>query len=197
MWASRVPSASPSHKNSPFPQDFALLTRVRPVLVIQPSSHQSKALRPASPLFGLIIFATWIAAEIMAFNLVAGWTGGSLAFFLFLMKTVLGALFVTRVIRQKLSGLLRRGGGGIILDGRAASEAWLKGLGGILLIMPGFLAGVAGLALLTPSVRRWFLRRRSTRRQDPREIDLSNRDWKEMPDASPKRIRRRNPRDTD
>ncbi len=133
----------------------------------------------------------------MAFNLVAGWTGGSLAFFLFLMKTVLGTLFVTRVIRQKLSGLLRRGGGGIILDGRTASEAWLKGLGGILLIIPGFLAGVAGLALLTPSVRHWFVRRSAARRQDPREIDLSNKDWREVPDASPKRVRRRKSTETD
>jgi UPF0716 family protein affecting phage T7 exclusion len=120
-------------------------------------------LRPTSPLPGLIVFAAWIAAEIMAFNLVAGWTGGSIAFFLFLMKMVLGTIFVTRVVRQKLFSLLKRGGGGVILDGSAATEAWLKGLGGFLLIIPGFLAGVAGLALLTPSVRRWLLRRSAAR----------------------------------
>jgi UPF0716 family protein affecting phage T7 exclusion len=149
-------------------------------------------LRPASPLLGLIVFAAWIAAEIMAFNLVAGWTGGSIAFFLFLMKMVVGTIFVTRVIRQKLFSLLKRGGG-VILDGSAATEAWLKGLGGFLLIIPGFLAGVVGLALLTPSVRRWFLRRSASRRQNPREIDLTTRDWTEVPDASAKRIRRRKP----
>ncbi len=127
----------------------------------------------------------------MAFNLVAGWTGGSLAFFLFIMKIVIGTIFVTRVIRQKLSRLLKRGGGGIILDGAVATEAWLKGLGAVLLIMPGFLAGVAGLALLTPSVRRWFVRRSAARMQNPREIDLAAQDWKEIPDGTPRRIRRR------
>jgi UPF0716 family protein affecting phage T7 exclusion len=157
----------------------------------QPRSQDSTQLRPASPLFGLIVFAAWIAAEIMAFNLVASWTGGSLAFFLFIMKTVLGTLFVTRVIRQKLFSLLKRGGGGIVLDGTKATETWLKGLGAFLIIIPGFLAGVFGLALLTPSVRRWFVRRSGARAQNPREIDLSAQDWKEVPDASAKRIRRR------
>jgi UPF0716 family protein affecting phage T7 exclusion len=109
------------------------------------------------------------------------------------MKMVVGTIFVTRVIRQKLFSLLRKGQGGIVLDGRAATEAWLKGLGGFLLVIPGFAAGVAGLALLTPSVRRWFLRRSASRRPNPREIDLSARDWTEVPDASAKRIRRRKP----
>ncbi len=41
------------------------------------------------PLPGLLVFALWIAGEIILFNLVAGWTGGGLAFFLLLMKSVL------------------------------------------------------------------------------------------------------------
>jgi UPF0716 family protein affecting phage T7 exclusion len=157
----------------------------------QPRSQDLTAVRTISPLFGLIAFAAWIAAEIMAFNLVASWTGGSLAFFLFIMKTVLGTIFVTRVIRQKLFSLLKRGGGGIVLDGTRATETWLKGLGAFLIIIPGFLAGVFGLALLTPSVRRWFVRRSGARMQNPREIDLTAQDWKEVSDGSTKRIRRR------
>jgi UPF0716 family protein affecting phage T7 exclusion len=157
----------------------------------QPRSQDSTPVRPVSPLFGLIAFAAWIAAEIMAFNLVASWTGGGLAFFLFIMKTVLGTIFVTRVIRQKLFSLLKRGGGGIVLDGTRATETWLKGLGAVLIIIPGFLAGVFGLALLTPSVRRWFVGRSGVRKQNPREIDLTAQDWKEVPDGSAKRIRRR------
>jgi hypothetical protein len=38
----------------------------------QPRSQDLTAVRTISPLFGLIAFAAWIAAEIMAFNLVAG-----------------------------------------------------------------------------------------------------------------------------
>jgi UPF0716 protein FxsA len=146
-------------------------------------------LRPSSPLFGLLVFAAWIGAEIIAFNLVASWTGGGLAFFLFIMKSVLGGVFVTRVIRHKLSAMLRRGG--IVLDGKGATEGWLKGLGAILLIVPGFITGVIGLALLTPSVRKMILGRASAKASDPRNIDLNQADWREIPEASVKRLRRR------
>jgi UPF0716 protein FxsA len=144
-------------------------------------------LRPASPLLGLLLFALWIAAEIAGFNLVASLTGGGLAFFLLVMKSVLGAVFVQRVVRRKLVDLLRRGT--VVIDGSEAAEAWLKGLGGALLIIPGFVAGILGLALLTPSIRR-LLAGRAARRANPREIDLGDADWSEVPQEPAKRIRR-------
>jgi UPF0716 family protein affecting phage T7 exclusion len=144
--------------------------------------------RPASPFTGLIAFAAWIAAEIMAFNLVASWTGGGLAFFLLVMKSVLGALFVQRALRRKVVDLLRRGS--VTLDGPDAVKAWVKGLGGMLLILPGFTAGFVGVVLLTPSVQRWIATRSGVKPTSPREIDLGDGDWREMPDETAKRLRR-------
>jgi UPF0716 family protein affecting phage T7 exclusion len=144
--------------------------------------------RPASPFTGLIAFAAWIAAEIMAFNLVASWTGGGMAFFLLVMKSVLGALFVRRALRRKVVDLLRRGS--VTLDGPDAVRAWVKGLGGALLILPGFAAGLVGLALLTPSVQRWIAARSGVKPASPRDIDLTDSDWREVPDEPPKRLRR-------
>ena len=114
-------------------------------------------MRPLLPLPGWLVFALWIAGEIVAFNLVSGWTGGGLAFFLLVMKSVLGVVFVKRALSRKLFDMLRRGGAVYRLEGSAAVEAWLKGLGAALLVAPGFLTGVGGLALLTPSFRRWLV----------------------------------------
>ncbi len=145
-------------------------------------------MRPAYPFAGLIAFAAWIAAEIMAFNLVASWTGGGPAFFLLIMKSALGALFVQRTLRRKVLDLLRRGS--VTLDGPDAVKAWVKGIGGLLLVLPGFAAGIIGLALLTPVLQRWIAARSGVRPASPRDIDLAEGDWREMPDEPAKRLHR-------
>jgi UPF0716 family protein affecting phage T7 exclusion len=160
-------------------------------IIRQPCLQDWTPLRRFPPFFGLLAFAAWIAMEIVVFNLVAGWTGGGVAFFLLVMKSVLGAIFVSRVVKQKLFNILRRGGGVIVLDGSAAAEAWLKGLGAFLLIAPGFFAGVAGLALLNRTFRRLIMGRNAGRAENPREIELPAQDWQEIPEGTPKRIRRR------
>ncbi|MGL5117103.1 MAG: FxsA family protein [Beijerinckiaceae bacterium] len=123
-----------------------------------------------------------------AFHLVAGWTGGLLAFLLFVLKSVAGFAFVGRLVRHKLKGLA--GFRIVSLEGRAATEAGLKVLGAILLVVPGFLAGLVGLALLTPSFRGAWLRRTARRTPGPREIDLTSGDWRDTT-PSRRRIRRK------
>jgi UPF0716 family protein affecting phage T7 exclusion len=123
-----------------------------------------------SPLTVLVAIVGWIAAEMFAFHLVAGFA------------------FVGQLIRSKLKGL-----SGIrvtSLEGSAASEASLKVLGAILLVVPGFLAGLIGLALLTPSFRGAFLKRAERRAPGPREIDLQDGDWRDTTPAR-RRIRRK------
>jgi UPF0716 family protein affecting phage T7 exclusion len=144
--------------------------------------------RTLSPLTGLLAFALWVAAEIVLFNLVASWTGGGLAFFLLVMKSVLGALVVQRAVRRKLFDLMRRGG--VQIDGPEAVIAWIKGLGGFLLIAPGFGAGLLGLALLTPSVQRAIAARSGVKRTSPRDIDLDTGDWREARDTAAPRFPR-------
>jgi UPF0716 family protein affecting phage T7 exclusion len=157
------------------------------------SFNRPSDLRSSPPLFGLLAFAGWIAIEIVAFNLVASWTGGGVAFFLLVMKSVLGALFVKRLVSRKIIELLRKGGGAVIVEGGAATEALLKGVGGFLLVMPGFAAGLGGLALLTPSVRKLIVSRAGGKHRNPRDIDLEATDWREVPGEPRKRIRRPNP----
>jgi UPF0716 family protein affecting phage T7 exclusion len=139
---------------------------------------------------GLLLFAAWIAAEIVAFNLVSSWVGGGLAFFLLVMKSVLGAVLVKRLVSAKIVDMIRRRQGPVVLEGAGALDAFLKGIGGALLIVPGFAAGLAGLALLTPSVRRLLVRHSAGKAATPREIDLTEGDWREMPQDGAKRLRR-------
>jgi UPF0716 family protein affecting phage T7 exclusion len=141
-----------------------------------------------SPLTLLIAVVGWIAAEMFAFHLVAGWTGGLLAFLLFVLKSVAGFAFVGQLVRQKLRGFA--GFRIVSLEGAAATEASLKVLGAALLIVPGFLAGLIGLALLTPSFRGALLGRARRRQPGPREIELSDGDWRDTT-PSRRRIRRR------
>jgi UPF0716 family protein affecting phage T7 exclusion len=151
----------------------------------------------------LILLAGWIAAEISVFNLVAGWTGNALAFLLFILKSVAGFVFVGRLMRNKLMSM-----GNIkvvALDPTMLSSASLKIVGAILLVVPGFMAGVIGLALLTPSIRDLFASKTGgksgSNAENPRDFDLQSGDWQEIPPEVPpetvKRIRRKkHPRDT-
>jgi UPF0716 family protein affecting phage T7 exclusion len=140
-------------------------------------------------LTGLIIVIAWIGAEMTAFNLVSGWTGGLMAFLFFTLKSVAGFVFVGQLLRRKLMGA---GGIRVVsLTGAGITDASLKVLGAILLVFPGFLAGIIGLALLTPSVRRIISGKVGAAAQDPRDIDLSSKDWQEIPETPAKRIRRK------
>ncbi len=96
---------------------------------------------------------------------------------------MLGIVFVKRALTRKLFDMLRRGGI-VALEGAAATEAWLKGLGAALIVAPGFLTGLGGLALLTPSVRRWLVARSGAKPVNPREIQLSAEEWREVRGAT-------------
>ncbi|MGL4637450.1 MAG: FxsA family protein [Beijerinckiaceae bacterium] len=140
-------------------------------------------------LTGLIVIAAWFAAEVIMFNLVASWTGGLMAFLLFILKSVAGFVFVGQLLRRKL--MTTTGIKVETITGAGITHASLKVLGAVLVVVPGFLAGIIGLALLTPSVRQILAGRVRKAQQDPRDIDLSSKDWQEIPDEPRKRIRRR------
>jgi UPF0716 family protein affecting phage T7 exclusion len=144
-------------------------------------------------LTGLIIITVWIAVEITMFNLVAGWTGGLVAFLLFVLKSVAGFFFVGQLLRRKLMNL--SGFRIVSLDGAAATTTSLKIIGSLLLVIPGFLAGVVGLALLTPSIRALIVGRMARKVENPRDFDLKADDWREISEPPPKRIRRARKKD--
>jgi UPF0716 protein FxsA len=145
----------------------------------------------------IVILLLLPAAEVLAFLLFACLIGLFPAIGLMLLTSLAGGL------------VLRRLGGGQfaqfrhVLREREVSEPALRGhgplvaLGGILLLLPGFITDLVGAGLLVPPIRRRIgaaLGRALRRRSGPGEplvIDLAPNEWHSLPDRKPRRPPRR------
>jgi UPF0716 protein FxsA len=126
----------------------------------------------------------WPAAEIVAFFFVAAMVGFVNAVMLIVLASLAGALVLRHFSRG--SQRIRTA------DGFIAASAWsggmAPGLGGILLLIPGFLTTALGLIVLFPLPRRWlvagFRRLLQNRERPPAEIgviDLGPDEWRPLP----------------
>jgi UPF0716 protein FxsA len=138
------------------------------------------------PFFGAALFS-WLALELAAFLIVAqavGFVGAlliglatSLAGAVVLRQTGLGAL---AQIRASFDGAPQRPG--------AMVDGWIRAFAGVLLVIPGFLTDLAGLALAAPSVRQMLARRfggapaftSAPRRGRPATLDLDPEEWSSL-----------------
>ena len=127
----------------------------------------------------------WLVAEVVVFVMVVQSFGLVGALALGLLTSLVGAATLRRLGGRALIALQRtvRGGQpsqGALLDGALAA------LGGLLLVLPGFLTDVLGLALAAPSVRQWLGRRYgSLPRPAKRDVlDLSPQEWRSVEDRS-------------
>ena len=128
----------------------------------------------------------WPVAEIAAFIFVATFVGVPTALLLMILVSIAGLL------------ILRRFGGGVTRLRRSVGHAWIAGvnlggtgmapgLGGILLVIPGFITGLLGVLTLFPLSRRWLLAgcRRlfaaSRQTAGPEIIDLAPNEWQPLP----------------
>jgi UPF0716 protein FxsA len=103
-----------------------------------------RRIRIAAGLFAL--------AEIVVFVLVAGWIGAGATVLAALATSVLGWALLARQGTKALTELresarTRRGGG------RELGNAGLVAVGGLLMVLPGFLGDVLGLLCLLPGTR--------------------------------------------
>ena len=127
----------------------------------------------------------WPAAEIVAFVGVSAAMGFANAVFLLLLMSLAG-LFVLRHFSGDVTRLRAAGVAGIVAapPGRSGMA---PGLGGILLLIPGFVTSVLGLVMLFPVSRRWLLAgcRRAfeagRRPAGPNVIDLAPNEWRPLP----------------
>jgi UPF0716 protein FxsA len=126
-------------------------------------------------LFGL---GLWLFSEIFVFGLVSAAIGLGGAIFATLLTSLLGAVLLRRLgrtARQELKALLK---GGVIRVAPGALESGvLAALGGVLLVLPGFLSDCVGLALLVPALRRPMS---PPPVEKPDVIDLSPQDWRRI-----------------
>ncbi len=136
-------------------------------------------------------------AELLTFIAVVDWIGFGPAVLLGFGATLLGLARLRRVGTAAL-GRLRD-----VAEGRVAREdAFIDGalgtIGAVLLVLPGFLTDMIGLALLAPSCRDWVKgrvgfttsplagpRKTSRRGAGPRIIDLDTDDFSRLDRARP------------
>jgi UPF0716 family protein affecting phage T7 exclusion len=134
-----------------------------------------------SPLFLLLAY---VIGELFVFSLVSDRLGFLVAFMLAILKAFLGFALVASFARSAISQMGRGPARIIELSGSALGA---RLLGAFFLILPGFLSGIIGLALLTPSI---FSSRSPGRRRgfdEPDVIELDETQWREL---DQKRIRK-------
>lgn len=102
--------------------------------------------------------AAWLVLEIWLLTMVAGASNGLVVLLLLVAGLVLGSVVVKRAGRRAFRNLtetLQQQQGGTAPESRPNSEGnGLMMLGGLLLIIPGFVSDVLGLVLLVPPVQR-------------------------------------------
>jgi UPF0716 protein FxsA len=128
------------------------------------------------------------AAELAVFGIVAWAIGFWRALALMVVTSLAGALVLRRAGRHRIDAV--RG----IVRGRGGAEAAPAGavmvaLGGILLLLPGFITDIAGAGLLIGPLRRRFgamliraIARTGRGRERDRVIDLAPDEWRPVPD---------------
>jgi UPF0716 protein FxsA len=124
----------------------------------------------------------WPAAEIVAFLCVAAAVGFVNAIVLVVLMSMAGLL----VLRHFSSSTRIETPGGFI-----TASAWRggmgPGLGGVFLLIPGFLTSALGVAILFPLSRRWLLarfQRLFADRPQPADsgvVDLAPTEWRTLP----------------
>jgi UPF0716 protein FxsA len=142
------------------------------------------------PVLFVLYLSLWLAAELAAFAAVVHWIGFAGAIVACILTSLAGLATLRRV---GLSAALRlrkvmaaKGKDNRVLSREAVLDGTLAGAGAVLLILPGFVSDLLGLALAAPSFRLWAadrlkLGKTGQRPHGPRTgpalIELAPREW--------------------
>jgi UPF0716 protein FxsA len=129
-------------------------------------------------LLGLVV------AEAAVFLMVAQLLGSFTTLFLLFATSILGALVLGRMGRRmagRLADMLSRRDMAVV----EPSGGLLTMIGGVLLVLPGFLTDAAGLLLLIPAIQRRLIDAPQLRRNRPagQVIELDPTQWRDLPDT--------------
>ena len=145
---------------------------------------------------GLLV---WPLAEVAAFILVAALVGVWTALILLILLSFAGLLVLRQVggsaVTRFRAAAANTDSTRVTLDGTGVAA----GLGGILLVIPGFITGLLGTMVVFPISRHWLLagcqRLFSAGRRPvgPEIVDLAPDEWQALPNPKlPPSRRRRN-----
>jgi UPF0716 protein FxsA len=100
-----------------------------------------------------VVAGLWALAEVVVFAVVAAWIGVGWTLLAALATTVLGWTLMARQVKDLAAPLRSQARGGTLQRGRAGADAGLVAVGGVLMVLPGFLGDVVGLLCLLPPTR--------------------------------------------
>lgn len=135
----------------------------------------------AAFIFG---FGLWLFSEIFVFGLVADAIGLGGAILATLLTSLLGVAFLRRLgraTRDEFKAALKTGVS-LRLTPEVLENGVLAALGGVLLVLPGFLSDCVGLVLVLPALRR-PQKIAPVSPEKPDVIDLSPQDWRRIDEA--------------
>jgi UPF0716 protein FxsA len=98
------------------------------------------------------VVGLWVVAELVVFVFVAGWIGVGWTILATLVTSALGWALLAREGTRALMDLRERAQTRQPA-GRALGNAGLAAVGGLLMVLPGFLSDVVGLLCLLPGTR--------------------------------------------
>ena len=133
------------------------------------------------------LILVWLASEVIALVAVVhafGWLGAVL---IGLATSSIGIWQFRRigsVVSEGLRSSLRSGRMELV-----HSDVTLAGLGALLLVLPGFVSDLAGIALTAPGVRAWLRSSFETRSASSPDgvVDLDPADWRDQTFANQRR----------
>jgi UPF0716 protein FxsA len=133
-------------------------------------------------------------AELAVFALISMAIGVTAALALTIATSIVGGLVLRDVGRDGLAHLRAAVGDPAMAGERNAAPDWIRGLAGILLVLPGFITDVGGLVLLLPPLRRAIAAKiaawlSAAQRTDgrPAVIDLDSTEWHQISETKPRR----------
>jgi len=126
-----------------------------------------------------------VVAEAAVFLLVAQLLGSFTTLFLLFATSVLGGLVLGRM-GKRLAGRLADMLSQRDLAMTEASGGVLTMIGGLLLVLPGFLTDAVGLLLLIPAVQRRLIDAPALRRNRPagQVLELDRSQWRDLPNTT-------------
>jgi UPF0716 protein FxsA len=147
----------------------------------------------------IIAFLSLPVIELVVFILVANAIGVLLAFVLLIATSLLGGALLRRFGTENLVRL-KVAAGGTVETLRLDGAGLLEILGAFLLVLPGFVTDVVGIALLAPAVQRRIVAIFSGQKAGggpptPGVVDLDPDEWRRERD--PALTDHRTPRDRD
>jgi UPF0716 protein FxsA len=136
---------------------------------------------PSRFVLGLV---AWLGLEFAAFVAVADTIGFAGALLLGMATSLAGFVLLRETGQGAMQHLLAALSGGRRQQGNMV-DGLIRALAALLLIIPGFISDLAGLALAAPSIRQVLARRfgsesfpsASRRRENPGIIDLTPEEW--------------------